>query len=237
MKDANDSSRCPRSPLALMAVCTALLGGAPAVLASPAFEYDPITDPIISATFSIDFAAMNAHRAIGEFEVNFVELIDVNSGLGVLELSDDLFGTAALPDDPPALDMGVLATGIISAPINAPFFPALASGSVGLRALLTDTVDAMFAMDFIALTIETGRGTVESYYGWPVGDENNGFGIGLLDGEDLPDGLPASILEGATGTGFDETISSKSIYAIPEPTSAALMLAAGLLVCRRRDRR
>ena len=221
--------------------CVALAGvlmllSASAVRATIAFQYDPIVDPIVSASFSVDFAAMNAHRTVSGFEMNFVQLVDCNPGGGLpdLDLSDDFFGTASPPDDP-ILDLGVLETGWVSADIDASFFPALAAGNVGLKALFTDTVDAMFAMDLIALTIETGsRTTVTSFYGWPIGNENNGFGIGVPDGGDLPSPLPDSIPIGATGTGFDETISSKSIMAIPEPGTLSLLVLGGLLVTRRR---
>ena len=130
--------------------------------------------------------------------------------------------------------MGVLETGWVSADIDSSFYAALAGGNVGLRALFTDTVDAMFAMDFISLTIVTDIETVVSNYGWPVGNENNGFGIGIADGGDLPDVLPDSIPIGATGTGFDETISSKAILAIPEPATLGLLLVGGLVVVRRK---
>ena len=46
-----------------------------------AFNYDPITDQIDFATFSVDFAAMTAHRFVGEFEVNMTSLIDLSTGL------------------------------------------------------------------------------------------------------------------------------------------------------------
>ncbi len=202
--------------------------------ADTAFQYDPITGPIVSASFSVDFAAMNAHRTVSGFETNFAQLVDCNpsGGLPDLDLSDDLFGTASQPDDP-VLNMGVLETGWVSADIDVSFFGALAGGNVGLRALFTDTVDGMFAMDVISLTIVTDTETIESYYGWPVGNENDGFGIGLADGAGLPAPLPESLPVGATGTGFDETISSKSILAIPEPTALSLLGFGALLVTRR----
>jgi hypothetical protein len=203
-------------------------------VADVAFQYDEITDPIVSATFSVDFAAMNAHRTVGGFEMNFAQLVDCNPGGGLPDhdLSDDLFGVSAPPDDP-QVNMGPLETGWLSADVDPLFFPALAGGKVGLRALFTDTVDAMFAMDFISLTIETGVGTIESFYGWPPGAENDGFGIALPDFGDLPAPLPDSLPAGSTGTGFDETISSKSILAIPEPTTLTLLVAAAAR-CRRR---
>ena len=196
-----------------------------------AFEYEPVEDTILSATFSVDLAALTAHRTVSGSETNFAKLIDVSGGLGEYDLSDDLFGTAAFPN-PPLIDMGVLETGIFSALIDSSFFSALATGQVGLHALFTDTYDAMFAIDFISLTIETNVTTIESYYGWPVGSENNGFGIGLADGGDLPGALPDSVPIGATGTGFDETISSKSIYEVPEP-AMLLVLGLGGLFLRR----
>jgi hypothetical protein len=177
---------------------------------------------------------MNAHRYVGDHETNFAVLVDCDTphGLPDYDLSDDLFGTSPSPGDP-QVDMGPLETGWISAEIESSFFPALAGGNVGLRALFTDTVDAMFAVDFVGLTIVTDTGVVESHYGWPVGDENNGFGIGLADGGDLPAPLPESLPPGSTGTGFDETISSVSILAIPEPGGLALLALSGLALVRR----
>ncbi len=226
-----------RLSIGLRAVtCALVLCASSVTLADVAFQYDPITDPIMSASLSIDFAAMNAHRSIGEFEMNFAFLVDCSpaGGLAEFDLSDDLFGSAS-PPGAPQLDMGQLETAWVSADIDSSFFPALAGGKVGLRALFTDTVDAMFAMDVISLTIETSRGgLVESLYGWPVGNENNGFGIGIPDGGDLPSELPDSIPIGATGTGFDETISSKSILEIPEPATLLLLMLGSLAALRRR---
>ncbi len=56
----------------------------------------------------------------------------------------------------------------------------------------------------------------------------------VSDGGDLPSPLPDSIPVGATGTGFDETISSLSILAIPEPTTLSMLLFGGLLALKRR---
>ena len=126
--------------------------------------------------------------------------------------------------------MGPLETGIFSVSIDSLFFPALAGGSIGLNALFTDTVDAMFAIDFVSLTVETSVTTIESFYGWPVGSENNGFGIGLVDGGDLPAPQPGVL--SPTGTGFDETISSKSI--VPEPTTLCLLGLGGLALIKNR---
>jgi hypothetical protein len=189
------------------------------------FEYDAIPPgDIVSATFSADFAALVAHRYVGDVEVNHLTLFDLNAGLPPLDLSDSFFGTAAWPDSP-LIDMGLLETGWRAVDIDSSFFPALESGSVAAGFLFTDTDDALFAMDTLILTIETPTRTiVESYYGWPIGDENNGFGLGLLDGADLPAPFPG-VLD-PTGTGFDEEISSK--YEVPEPTSLALLVCATL---------
>lgn len=193
------------------------------------FEYEQIFDPIISASFSVDFAALNAHRTVNSFETNFARLVDMSTELDDFDLSDNLFGSASAPDDP-FINMGPLETGIFSVSIDSLFFPALAGGSIGLNALFTDTVDAMFAIDFISLTIETSVTIIESFFGWPVGSENNGFGIGLADGESLPAPLPGVF--NPTGTGFDEEISSISI--IPEPTTLFLLGFGGLALIKNR---
>ena len=221
----------------VVVVGAGLLLSASGVEANIAFQYDGITDPIVSATFSVDFAAMNAHRTVGGFDMNFAFLVDCNGGVGLpdYDLSDDLFG-AASPPHAPLVNMGPLQTGWVSADIAPSFFPALAGGHVGMRALFTDTVDGMFAMDFVSLTIETAADTFVSCYGWPVGHENDGFGVEppILDGGDLPGPLPGSLPPGSTGTGFDETISSKSILGIPEPAVFPLLAIGALSLMRRR---
>src|SRR5262249_7685057 len=106
------------------------------------------------------------------------------------------------------------------------FFPELATGSVGVSATFTDTSDGLFAIDFLSLAITTASGTTTAFIG-----SNNGFGIGLPLGSPLPLPLPFSIPVGATRTGFDETISSKSLFdppAVPEP-STVIFCVGGLL--------
>lgn len=199
-----------------------------------AFNYDPIIEPIVSASFSADFAALVAHRTIFGEEVNMLRLLDISTGGPDLDLADDFFGTADWPDSP-QIDMGDLETGIFSVAIDPSFFPALVSGHVGLGALFTDTDDALFAIDFLSLTINTlSSEIIESFYGWPPGDENNGFGIGLRDFEDLPAPFPGVLKP--NGSGFHEEISFKAIH-VPEPGSLLLLAVGASWMRRRRNAR
>jgi hypothetical protein len=225
-------ARVGRTAVAAFGVMICLSPVAPAH-GDIAFVYDPLAEPITSAVFEIDLAAMNAHRTVTTVEMNFMRLVDcrAGSGLSELDLSDDLFGTSAWPAEP-QLDMGVLETAVLMVNIPLHFYPALSGGRIGLHGLLTDTVDAAFAIDYIGLTIQTATATTHVYYGSPVGNENDGYGIGLADGGDLPMPLPDALPSGTTGTGFDETISSKAIYAIPEPTSLLLLVCGFLLGSR-----
>ena len=194
--------------------------------------YSQISEPIVSASFSADFAALTAHRTVAGVEVNSVRLSDISGGLGLLDLSDILFGSADAFSDPAALDQGLFETGIAIAPIDPSFFPALASGQVRLHATFTDTFDALFAIDFLSLTILTATGTTVATI-----DSNNGFGIGIPDGGSLSARLPLSIPIGATGTGFDEALSSKTINGvIPEPSTIVLVGSSLALLALRRRR-
>jgi hypothetical protein len=205
----------------------------PSTAAAGPFKFGRITESIVSATFTVDFAALTAHRFIGGVEVNGVKLL--GTGGTALDLSADLFGSADLLRDPPLLDQGVLRTGIVAASVPLWFFPQLATGRVGIDAVFTDTFDALFAMDFISLRIVTVTRTIEAFM-----DSNNGFGIGLPDGGVLPTPLPTSIPAGATGVGFDETISSKSIHTDVNEPLTMMLLGVGLTgvgVCHRFSRR
>jgi hypothetical protein len=184
------------------------------------FTYAPIEEPILSAVFSADFAALTAHRTVFGFEVNTVALVSPSNM--ELNLSNSLFGTTDALLDPATIDQGPLGTGIVTAAIDPLFFPGLASGSVGLVATFTDTFDGLFAIDFLSLTITTATGTTVALI-----DSNNGFGIGIPDAGMLPSPLPISISIDATGTGFDEAISSISFAPVPAPATI-FVLASGL---------
>ncbi|HUU83415.1 MAG TPA: hypothetical protein VM243_07925 [Phycisphaerae bacterium] len=205
------------------------LAGALVLAASPAALAD-------TATFSVDLAAMTAHRYVADVEVNHVEFFYWDTGVTLLDISDDLFGTAAWPDPSPQIDEGPVETGIVTVDVvdNADFFDALAAGNLGLKGTFTDTDDAMFAIDFLSLTGDT---IDDWYYGWPESGPNDGYGLGLADGGDLPGPLPDSLPPGSRGTGFDETISSKSFEVpIPEPVSVLFLGLGALVVLRRRVR-
>lgn len=209
----------------------ALLGGiltlsAASQLKASVFSYDPIPEQdIVSATFTADFAGLVAHRTVLGEEVNRLRLVDLTSGLPNLDLSDAFFGTAAWPA-PPQINMGDLQTGFVSVAIPASFFPALAGGNINMSTVFTDTDDALFAIDFLSLSIDTvARGTIVSQFG-----PNSGFGLGIADEGDLPSAMPGVLPP--TGTGFAEEISS--IFLIPEPTSLMLLTAGALLLLGRR---
>jgi hypothetical protein len=96
------------------------------------FTYSLIVTPILSATFSADFAAFTAHRTIGGVEVNSLSLV---SGALTDDLSVLLFGTTDALVDPPILDQGVLGTGIVSVPIDC---CVLSGVGLGQRRLVRD---------------------------------------------------------------------------------------------------
>jgi hypothetical protein len=186
------------------------------------FIYGPISQPILSASFNADFAALVAHRTIAGEQVNMVTLMGSDGTM--LDLSDAFYGTSELLNgDIPQINQGPLETGVFSAAIPSTFFPVLQTGKVGIWFLATDTDDALFAIDFLSLAITTASGTIESFI-----DANDGFKIGLADDGTLSAPLPISIPIDATGTGFDEAISSKSHHNVPEPATIGLF-GIGLL--------
>jgi hypothetical protein len=199
-----------------------ILAMVPATKSEAGFIYTPIIEPILGAQFSADFAALVAHRYIAGEEVNMLKLAGTNGD--VLDLSSAFFGASELLNgDIPSINQGPLETHIFSAAIPASFFPALLTGQIGLSFLFTDADDGLFAMDFLSLEITTGAGVIEAFM-----DTNDGYKIGLADNASLSDPLPVSIQIGATGTGFDEAISSKAHNDIPEPASMSLF-GIGLL--------
>lgn len=204
----------------LLAVALLLL---PARPAEAGFYYTPIIEPIINAHFSADFAALVAHAYVAGEQVNVLQLMGANGD--VLDLSAAFFGTSDLLNgDTPLINLGPLQTQVFSVDIPASFFPALTGGHLGLFFLATDTDDGLFAMDFLSLSITTASGITQSFI-----DSNDGYKIGLADNADLPATLPDSLPIGATDSGFDESITSKSIRNdVPEPASLLLILVAVL---------
>lgn len=189
-----------------------------------------------SAKLRIDTAELTAARNIGATQVNMAMLMDA-SGLGVqpADLSDATFGAV---NAAPLISQGASQTGITEVDIPQYFWPALEAGRITLWLLITDTADAKFAIDFISIKIvPTGGMPFEKIFGSHASCQNNGFGLGIADGANLPSPLPGALTP--TGTGFDETISSKNIHAefiIPSPGPALLAIPAVVCLSRRRSR-
>ena len=223
--------RLPVLPVIFIAALMLLRIPQPNAEAAAVFVFEALDEPVISATFSGDFAELTAHRRVAGAEANAVSLVG-SQGLE-LNLSKLLFGETEALVDSALIDQGLFETGVVSVPLDSSFFPGLVRGRVGIQATFTDTSDALFAIDFLSLTIETGSGITRAFY--PSEGANDGFGIGLFDGETLPDSLPRLMPAGATGTGFDEAISSKSLFGIPEPgTAIFLVIGLSILLHRRR---
>ncbi|MEQ9617121.1 MAG: caspase family protein [Phycisphaerales bacterium] len=210
------------------AAALASLSAAVSGVSAAPFEYDPIPEQdITSAMFTIDLAEFTAHRTIFGEEVNRVLLRDPTGQAPDLDLSDQLFGVVTWPAAA-EIDMAPAQTSLVSVSIDPSFFSVLASGSVGLEALLTDTGDGVFAYDYIGLEIETvTRSTVLATFG-----TNNGYGLGVPDNASLPDAMPGVLMP--TGTGEDSEIGS--IFIIPAPGTFAAAIA-GTLLCARPRRR
>ncbi|MDS4039766.1 MAG: hypothetical protein RKP20_01135 [Candidatus Competibacter sp.] len=196
------------------------------------FEY-AISGSVISADFVANFAELSAHPTIAGFPVNSLTLFGPGD-TPALDLTAAFFGTGDLLDGPPPIiDQGLTETDVFSVPIPPSFFPVLAGGEVGVSFLATDTVDGLFAIDYIGLHIVTTSGVIDADIGG-----HDGFGIGLPEG--VPLSVPLTSL-GPTGTGFDEPISSKAHenHIIPAPATVWLVIAGlgGLAALRARLRR
>lgn len=193
-----------------------------------------------NATLRIDTAELTARRNIGTVVLNELKLMGNPGGLrGMQEvdLSEALFGAI---DAAPVITQGARQTGVREIDIPQFFWPSIEAGDLTLWALFTDTADATFALDFISIKIFYRGGTsFEKTFGSHATTKNDGFGLGIADGAMLPNPLPGALT--ATGTGFNETISSKSIHAswfIPSPGTAPLvLLGAAVAFSRRRSSR
>lgn len=226
----NEFSGGRSSRMAALAGMFAIGVFSPAKADIAAFNYDPITDNIVSATFSVDFAEMVARRDIAGFEVNGVVLLDLGAGVGNFDMSNELFGAFG---SAPLINMaaGSGQTGRTDVTIPASFFPALAGGSVGLWAAMTDTDDGIFAIDFMSLTIDTEHsGMIEAFYN----TANDGFGLGIADGINLGGALINTLPLGGN-PGEDEVISGKGVEKVPAPASVLLgLLGLGFVSSVRR---
>lgn len=222
--------RINRTPL-VAAVCLPL-----SIVASSygGFSFDPIATEIISATFKADFAELFAQREILGTPVNKAMLIDPrDGGLGMYDMTDDLFGPTA---GPPSIMLAPTKTGVFEVAIDASFFPALITGNIGLWALFTDTDDGWFGIDYLSLVIETNAGSFETFF---QGIGNDGFGITPnppADGADLIAPFRDLRPFGSTGTGFDEAITSLAIHVIPAPGAGIVLAIGGCAMMRRRRR-
>lgn len=211
--------RAARLAAAGIIVCAS---SALAGISGAAFEYGPVGEPILSATFRVDLAGLNAPVHLAGHQINMAMLV-TRSGESY-DMTTDLFGAAVAlaPNE----------TQVFEAAIDASFFGALAAGRMGLWMTLTDTDDASFAIDYISLEIETLSDTFELFYG----SMNDGFGLAIADNGALGGAVRDVLPPNSTGTGFDETVSSKSIHVVPTPGAGAALLA-GLGAFARRRRR
>lgn len=205
-------------------------------LASPAagaFLYSPIDEAIEAAYFRLDVAELHAAREFAGVQVNKAMLIDPRgAGLGMYDLTDDLFGAPMAGTN---ITLGAMQTGVFEVEIDPAFFPALETGRIGLWCTITDTDDGWFGIDYMSLFIETESDTHEVFF---AGFGNDGFMIAPnppADNAALSAAFRTLRPHGSSGTGFDEAVSSKSIHVVPGPGVGGLALAAA--AGRKRKRR
>lgn len=224
----NTQHRTPRQA----ALRATLVLGTLATLAIPAAATPIPSGSISGASFKIDLAAFTGARTVNGVEVNRARLYDLTGGGLVFDMSDALFGA---PGSPAAINQGTLTSDVITIQIPAAFYPAMLNGMIGFSATFTDTFDNMFAIDFLSIVVDDGAQIFEAEYGT---GGNDGYGIGLFDGQNLPGTLASGVLT-QNGSGFDERIASKSmniVIKIPAPGSGAGLLTGAALLLRRRRR-
>lgn len=216
----------------IAAFVTSVVGSSHAALGQAFFFTPPLNlGDILSAKFVGDFAGLTAHRYIGTTEVNRITLADSDRMLPSANLSDAFFGTSTF-NAAAQINQTSTQTGLFSAAIPAAFYPVLLKGKVDLIGVITDTVDSAFAIDSLYLEINTtSRGVFRAFYGSGL----DGFLLTppIPIGGNLPSPVQTCLPSGRTGTGFDETISSKA-FDVPGPGAGVLVCCALAIGARRR---
>ena len=199
--------------------CLFLLSlAAPVASAAPLlFPPIPTIDPILDARVRINVAELYADQVLFGQVANEAQLFTPN---GPIVLNEALFG----PSGNPTIFQGFGEAAIYEAAIPSLYFDDLRGGVLGYLFRISDTLDGVFAIDSISLSITTGSQALEIFLG-----ANACFGLslplcppsGFVDVSRLP----------INGTGFDEPISSITLVAaIPAPAPVLLLLSGLVLM-------
>lgn len=226
-------SRFARRFAAPVLACGSLLLSAARASAEFVFAAPANAAEILSARFVGNFAGLTAHRRFGTVEVNRVRLLDPDRTLPELNLSTAFFGDVAYYGAT-RIQQTNTQTGLFDAAIPASFYPVILKGRIDLVALFTDTEDSAFAIDTLFVEINlTNNRQVRAFYGSGL----DGFLLNppVAQGANLAGDVRDILPAGRTGTGFDETVSSKAIDT-PGPGTFALALPAAWILGRRRQR-